>query len=93
MGFVALVLGLFTSVGGFGESLSHSVDIPIFALSIMSTVGSILAPWRKAASVTLLTLAALSFILIGYYTQQILNIGLGIMCVICAIFAAARKAY
>lgn len=93
MGIVALVLGLFTSIGGFGSSLGQSVDIPMFVVSMMSGVGSILAPWRKAASVTLLTLAALSFILIGYYTQQILTIGLGIMCVICAIFAAARRVY
>lgn len=91
MGIAALVLGLLTSLGVIGSSFSQSFDIASFLSGVIGLLGSLLAPWRKAAAVILMGLAAVLLILIGYFTTNVNMLLSGILLHIWTILAAARK--
>ncbi len=96
MGIAALLLGLVGSFGLLTSSVSLNpgfevLDAPGFLLTIISFLGSVLSPLRKAAAVVLMTLVSVSVLLIGYYTTNINFIFYGIVFQMTAIFAAVRR--
>ncbi len=91
MGIAAIFIGSLNSVGLASFSFSQSFDVITFFCSALGLIGSILARWRKGAGITLLVLVTIYLLVIGYRTTEMYLLLSGIIYMITAVLAAARR--